>query len=51
MNNRLVCVCNMVTESEIIQKLKKGAKNTCDIQLATKAGTSYQLWQMPSDHR
>ena len=40
MNNRLVCVCNMVTESEIIQKLKKGAKNTCDIQLATKAGTS-----------
>ena len=40
MNNRLVCICNMISEQEIIQKLKKGAKSTQDIQFATKAGTS-----------
>lgn len=36
----LVCVCNMVTEKEIISGLKKGAQSTADIQRATKAGTS-----------
>ena len=40
MGNRLVCICNMVSENEIIQALKKGAKTTEDIQFATRAGTS-----------
>ena len=40
MSRRLVCVCNMVTEKEILSVLKKGALSTADIQRATKAGTS-----------
>lgn len=40
MSRTLVCVCNMVTEKEILTALKKGARSTSDIQLATKAGTS-----------
>ncbi|MGD9930455.1 MAG: (2Fe-2S)-binding protein [Mangrovibacterium sp.] len=40
MSNRLVCICNMVSEQEIINELKKGAKDTSDIQYATRAGTS-----------
>jgi bacterioferritin-associated ferredoxin len=40
MSRRLVCVCNVVTESEILQVLKKGARSTADIQLMTRAGTS-----------
>ncbi|HLN72680.1 MAG: (2Fe-2S)-binding protein [Methylococcaceae bacterium] len=40
MSRRLVCVCNLVTESEILQVLKKGARSTADIQLMTRAGTS-----------
>ncbi len=40
MSRSLVCVCNMVTEKEILATLKKGARSTSDIQQATKAGTS-----------
>ncbi|WP_372771899.1 (2Fe-2S)-binding protein [Mangrovibacterium sp.] len=40
MSNRLVCICNMVSEQEIINELKKGALDTSDIQYATRAGTS-----------
>ncbi|WP_262886035.1 (2Fe-2S)-binding protein [Sunxiuqinia indica] len=40
MGNRLVCICNMVSEKEIISALKKGATSTEDIQYATRAGTS-----------
>lgn len=40
MSRRLVCVCNVVTENEILQVLKKGACTTADIQLLTRAGTS-----------
>jgi len=40
MSRSLVCVCNMVTENEILGVLKKGARSTADIQRATKAGTS-----------
>ncbi len=39
-NNRLVCMCNFVTEDEIIATLKKGARTTEDIQEFTRAGTS-----------
>jgi len=40
MSRSLVCVCNMVTEKEILGALKKGARSTSDIQRVTKAGTS-----------
>lgn len=40
MSRTLVCVCNMVSEKEILTALKKGARSTSDIQRATKAGTS-----------
>lgn len=40
MSRRLVCVCNLVTEKEILQVLRKGAQSTADIQQATRAGTS-----------
>lgn len=40
MGDRLVCICNMVSEKEIIAALKKGATSTEDIQYATRAGTS-----------
>lgn len=40
MSNRLVCICNMVSEQEIINELKKGALDVADIQYATRAGTS-----------
>lgn len=40
MTDRLVCACNMVSEKEIVQALKKGATETSDIQRITKAGTS-----------
>jgi bacterioferritin-associated ferredoxin len=40
MGNRLVCICNMVSEKEIIAALKKGASSTEDIQYLTRAGTS-----------
>ncbi|WP_299584553.1 (2Fe-2S)-binding protein [uncultured Sunxiuqinia sp.] len=40
MGDRLVCICNMVSEKEIVAALKKGAVSTEDIQYATRAGTS-----------
>lgn len=40
MKNRLVCICNMVTENEILAALRKGARSTSDIQKMTQAGTS-----------
>ena len=40
MSKRLVCICNMVLEKEIIEALKKGARSTSDIQRITRAGTS-----------
>ncbi|MDP2113807.1 MAG: (2Fe-2S)-binding protein [Bacteroidota bacterium] len=40
MSRNLVCVCNMVSEKEILTALKKGARSTSDIQRSTKAGTS-----------
>lgn len=40
MSRRLVCVCNLVTEKEILQVLRKGALSTSDIRQATRAGTS-----------
>jgi nitrite reductase (NADH) large subunit len=40
MSNRLVCLCNLVDENEIISLLKKGANSTSDIQQGTRAGTS-----------
>jgi bacterioferritin-associated ferredoxin len=40
MSKRLVCICNMVLEKEIIEALKKGARSTTEIQKQTRAGTS-----------
>jgi len=40
MSKRLVCICNMVLEKEIIEALKKGARSTTEIQKHTRAGTS-----------
>ena len=40
MSRRLVCICNVVTEGEILKVLKAGANSTADIQRITKAGTS-----------
>ena len=40
MAKRLVCICNLVQENEIISYLKKGAKSTKDIQMLTRAGSS-----------
>jgi bacterioferritin-associated ferredoxin len=40
MGKRLVCLCNLVTENEILNALKKGARSTTEIQKMTGAGTS-----------
>lgn len=40
MSNRLICICNLVDEKEIISVLKKGAVSAKDIQNITRAGTS-----------
>jgi len=40
MADRLVCLCNSVTEKEILSLLKRGANSTADIQKHTGAGTS-----------
>ena len=40
MSNRLVCICNLINESEIKALLKRGASSTHDIQDLTRAGTS-----------
>lgn len=36
----MVCLCNFVTEDEIISVLKKGARSTEEVQEYTRAGTS-----------
>ena len=40
MGRKLVCLCNMVSENEILAALKKGARSTSEIQKITAAGTS-----------
>lgn len=40
MGRRLVCLCNLVGENEILSFLKKGAATTGEIQQLTGAGTS-----------
>jgi len=40
MSKQLVCMCNMVSENEILAALQKGAKSTSEIQKITRAGTS-----------
>ncbi len=50
MSDRLVCICNMVSEKEIIGELKKGAKETADIQRTTRAGTSCGRCLILIDH-
>jgi len=37
---KLVCLCNLIDEMEIISYLKKGAKTAEEIQSLTRAGTS-----------
>ncbi|MGV8094834.1 MAG: bacterioferritin-associated ferredoxin [Mangrovibacterium sp.] len=50
MSNRLVCICNMVSEKEITRELERGAKETADIQKATRAGTSCGRCLVLIDH-
>lgn len=55
MNNRLVCLCNFVTESEIREILKKGVNSTSEIQEVTRAGTTCgkclpEIDQLVEDH-
>ena len=40
MGRSLVCLCNLVTENEILAVLRKGARSTSDVQKLTRAGTS-----------
>lgn len=40
MPNRLICICNLVDEREIMLYLQKGAISVADIQRLTRAGTS-----------
>ena len=40
MSKRLVCICNMVTEKEILETIKKGAQSISDVQQITHAGAS-----------
>lgn len=40
MMGKLVCLCNLIEEKEIISYLKKGVKTTAEIQNFTRAGTS-----------
>jgi bacterioferritin-associated ferredoxin len=40
MSKQLVCICNVVSEKEIMETLKKGARSTSDIQGFTGAGTN-----------
>lgn len=40
MGRKLVCLCNLVSEAEIMSALKKGARTTREIQQLTSAGTS-----------
>lgn len=40
MGKRLICLCNLVDENEILELMKKGAKSTEDIQKFARAGSS-----------
>ncbi|MCK3683035.1 (2Fe-2S)-binding protein [Maribellus sp. YY47] len=40
MARKLVCICNLIEESEIKSVLAKGAETTSHIQKFTRAGTS-----------
>ena len=40
MARRLVCICNLVEEKEIVSFLEKGATSTKEIQNLTRAGTT-----------
>ncbi len=40
MARKLVCICSLVEEKEIVDFLKKGAETTEDIQKHTTAGTT-----------
>lgn len=40
MARKLVCICNLIDESEIKSVLEKGAETTSHIQKFTRAGTS-----------
>jgi len=40
MARRLVCICNFITEKEIVSILEKGATSAKDIQMHTRAGSS-----------
>lgn len=40
MGRRLVCICNLVEEKEIVSLLEKGASSTKNIQDLSRAGTS-----------
>lgn len=40
MGRKLVCMCNLVAENEIVSYLDKGAESTRDIQKFTRAGTT-----------
>ena len=39
-SRKLICICNIVTESEILQVLKKGARDLEDVKKLTFASTS-----------
>ncbi len=40
MSRKLICLCNLVEEKEIISFLEGGASSTEDIQQLTRGGTS-----------
>jgi len=40
MSIRLVCICNCISENEILAVLSKGARSTFEIQQMTRAGIS-----------
>lgn len=40
MARKLVCVCNFITEKEILATIAEGARDLEDIKLMTGAGTS-----------
>ncbi|MFW6257792.1 MAG: (2Fe-2S)-binding protein [Prolixibacteraceae bacterium] len=50
MGKKLVCLCNLVDENEILLVLKKGAESTTDIQKFTRAGSSCGRCLTEIDH-
>lgn len=40
MGRKLVCICNLVEEKEILNLIQKGAGSTSEIQKLIKAGTT-----------